>query len=200
MSSVLNDVPDGVNLTGDDYWNPAFRIAANTEIVTRDVSMCSGKFPNHYSLLMKFQLTDTPTKVTLINITSDLGVELAVTIELEKTELFFECQSLMARFPVQKDSFEAGQWHLMSIGVQPTSLSLYIDNKLVHSTPIDSSLSCELTCYDKLVTIGYSQHEVYIIIMLGVLLLALPLIGACTTADAGSVSRSSHRAQPLHLW
>ena len=160
MNSVLSDVPKGVNLTGDNYWNPAFRIAADTEIITKDVTMCTGTYPKQYSLLTKFQLTDTPTKHTLINVTSDGGVELAVSIETENMEVIFECLSLMARFPLRDNTLEAKQWHIMSISVIPTSISLYIDDKLVHTAHIDSSQACELTCNSKEVTIGYSQHEV----------------------------------------
>ena len=160
MSSVLSDVPKGVNLTGDNYWNPAFRIAASTEIITKDVTMCTGKYPKQYSLLTKFQLTDTPTKVTLINVTSDAGVELAVSIETESMEVIFECLSLLARFPLRGNSLEAKQWHMMSISIIPTSLSLYLDDKLVHTAHIDNSQSCDLLCSSKEVTIGYSQNEV----------------------------------------
>ena len=160
MSSVLSNVPKGVNLTGDDQWNPAFKIAADTKIITKDVTMCLGEYPKHYSLLTKFQLTDTPTKVTLINITSDVGVELAVSIETDNMEVVFECLSLLARFPLKAGSLEEKSWHMMSISVIPTSLSLYLDNKLVHTAHIDSSQSCDLTCHDKEVTIGYSANEV----------------------------------------
>ena len=160
MNSVLSDVPKGVNLTGDNYWNPAFRIAADTDIITKDVAMCTGRYPKQYSLLTKFQLTDTPTKLTLINVTSDAGVELAVSIETESMEVIFECLSLLARFPLRDNSLEARQWHIMSISVLPTSLSLYIDDKLVHTAHIDSSQACELTCSSKEVAIGYSQNEV----------------------------------------
>lgn len=160
MSSVLSNVPKGVNLTGDDYWNPAFKIAADTKIITRDVSMCLGEYPRHYSLLTKFQLTTMPTKVTLINATSAEGVELAVSIDTDSMEVVFECLSLLARFPLQHDSLEARHWHAMSISVIPTSLSLYLDNHLVHTAHIDSSQACDLTCRSKEVTIGYSPDEV----------------------------------------
>lgn len=160
MSSVLSDIPDGVNLTGDDNWNPAFKIAANTKIVTKDISVCSKNRLSQYSLLTKFKLTDMPTKVTLINVTSNEGVELAVSIETETMEVIFECLSLLARFPLRTNSLGAKQWHMMSISVIPTSLSLYLDNKLVHTARIDSSQSCDLSCNSAEVTIGYSPDGV----------------------------------------
>jgi len=160
MSSVLSNVPKGVNLTGDDYWNPAFKIAADTKIITKDVSMCLGEYPRQYSLLTKFQITTTPTKVTLINVTSAEGVELAVSIDTETLEVVFECLSLLARLPLKQDSLEPEHWHVMSISVIPTSLSLYLNNHLVHTAHIDESQACDLTCHSKEVTIGHSPDEV----------------------------------------
>ena len=160
MSSVLSDIPDGVNLTGDDNWNPAFRISANSKIVTKDVSVCSVKRLDQYSLLMKFKLTEIPTTVTLINVTSNQGVELAISIETEKMEVVFECLSLLARFRLGADRLEANQWHMMSMSVIPTSLSLYLDNKLVQTAHISSNQSCGLNCSSTEVAIGYSRNDV----------------------------------------
>jgi len=160
MSSVLADVPDGVNLAGDDYWNPAFKIAPNTKIVTNDITICSENYPSQYSILTKFQLVDTPTRVTLLNVTSSMGVELAVSIETDNMEVVFECLSLLVRFPLRSGSMEAGQWHMMSISVLPTSLSLFVDNTLVHKVDIDKEQSCLLSCNKKEVITGHSANEV----------------------------------------
>jgi len=160
MSSVLADVPDGVNLAGDDYWNPAFKIAPNTKIVTNDITICSENYPSQYSILTKFQLVDTPTRVTLLNVTTSMGVELAVSIETDNMEVVFECLSLLVRFPLRSGSMEAGQWHMMSISVLPTSLSLFVNNALVHKVDIDKEQSCLLSCNKKEVITGYSANEV----------------------------------------
>lgn len=160
MGSVLSDIPDGVSMTGDDEWNPAFKISAHTKIVTRSVTVCSMKGLNQYSLLMKFKLTKTPTKVTLVNVTSNAGVELAVSIDTEANEVVFECLSLLAHFPLRADHLEDTQWHVMSISVIPTSLSLYLDYNLVHTAHIDGDQSCDLTCDNAEVAIGHSPHDV----------------------------------------
>ena len=160
MSSVLADVPDGVNLAGDDYWNPAFKIAPNTKIVTNDVTICSEKYASQYSILTKFQLVDTPSRVTLLNVTSNMGVELAVSLETDNMEVVFECLSLLVRFPLRSGSMEAGQWHMMSISVLQTSLSLFVDNTLVHNVDIDKEQSCLLSCDKKEVVTGHSPNEV----------------------------------------
>lgn len=200
-SSVLSDVPDGVNLTKDDHQNTAFKIAHNTRIVTRDVTMCTGESPKQYSLLTKFKLTDKSTKVTLINVTSNVGVELAISIETESMEIVFECLSLLARFPLQDDSLKANKWHMMSISIIPTSLSLYLNNKLMHTAHIDSDQSCDLTCLNKEVTVGYSSHEVCIVAIVILMFEPHPsLAGTCTTTSISASSRGSCTANALHIW
>ena len=165
MGSVLADVPDGVTLAGDDYWNPAFKIAPNSKFVTNDITICSDNYESQYSVLTKFKLVDTPTRVTLLNVTSNLGVELAVSVETDRMEVLFECISLLVRFPLHSGSIEAGRWHMMSISVLPTSLSLYIDNTMVHKVDIDKEQSCTLSCDKMEVTTGHSPNEVGVAIV-----------------------------------
>ena len=110
----LEDLPYSVVPTGYDFGDnqlPAYTIYPTANLSEKGKNLCPMGLPEEFSLLTTFRLDRFPQLVTMLNISDDDGVNLAITVDTKGRHIMFECSSVIAKFELGVSKLKENGWH-----------------------------------------------------------------------------------------
>ena len=114
--------------------------------------ICDGNvLPEYFSLLLKFKTSRSPGSVTLLNITKDDDVQLAVILDKcagqQMVHIYFptQCHDRQLMFPIEAPPAGHDDWQRMSLEFTPDGV-LFYDNCLNISYIPVNNRDCKIHC------------------------------------------------------
>ena len=148
----LEDLPESVIPTGYDFEEsqlPAYTVHPAAKLSEDGKNLCPTGLPDEFSLLATFRLDKFPQLVTLVNISSYDGVDLAITMDTEGRHIMFECSSIIAKFELGKSNLQENVWHKLGFGISKSGISLTIDGESAGEAALTESDVCTFHCEEK---------------------------------------------------
>ena len=145
----LEDLPDSVIPTGYDFGEsqlPAYTVYPTAKLSDEGKNLCPVGLPEEFSLLTTFRLDEFPQLVTLLNISGDGGVDLAITVDTVGHHIMFECSSVIAKFELGMSKLKENAWHKMGFVISKSNIALTFDGKSAGEAALTKSDICTFRC------------------------------------------------------
>lgn len=148
----LEDLPESVIPTGYDFGEsqlPAYTVHPTAKLSEEGKNLCPTGLPDEFSLLATFRLDNFPQLVTMLNISSYDGVDLAITMDTEGRHITFECSSVIAKFELGMSKLKENVWHKLGFVISKSSIALTIDGESAGEAALTESDVCTFRCEEK---------------------------------------------------